>query len=144
MQNVQYLTGTGGCSKNVFKYISKIYKQNYVVVSVDGEGNLVTNTTFLHNTKTTTSKMCVDKNREKHRKNPQVICISHMEMLHVMLKYPEVVTNLDFIKFSTMTLDLRLGIKVNSDTDTEDFAYVVSEVESFRRSINLDNFRLHT
>ena len=34
-------------------------------------------------------------------------------MVHVMLKYPEVVTNLDFIKLSTLSLDLIAGIKVH-------------------------------
>ena len=45
-----------------------------------------------------------DKDREKHRKNPQGRRISHMEIQHVMLKYPEVVTNIDFIKVSTIPL----------------------------------------
>ena len=54
-----------------------------------------------------------------------------MEMLHVMLKYPEVVTNIDFIKVSTIALELQPGIKVNFDTDTGYGTYVVAAVESF-------------
>ena len=38
MQNVQQLTGTGGCSKYICNYISKIEKQTYVVIEVDGQG----------------------------------------------------------------------------------------------------------
>ena len=63
-------------------------------------------TTFLHNIKITYSKIGEDKYREKHREKPQLIFISHMKMLHVMLKYPEVVTNIDFIKISKIPLKL--------------------------------------
>ena len=107
IQNFQVITGTGVCSKYICKYTSKIDKHNYIVILVNGAGKLVTKSTFLHNTKITSSKLGEDKYREKHRKNPQGICISNMKMLHVMLKYPEVATNLDFIKVSTMPLYLQ-------------------------------------
>ena len=61
-----------------------------------------------------------------------------------MLKYPQVVTNIDFIKFLEMPLDIRSVIIVDSDTDTEDGAYFVYEVESFIMLVNLDAFRLCT
>ena len=61
-----------------------------------------------------------------------------------MLKYPKFVADLDFIAVSTISLDIWSGIKVDFDMDTEDVTYVVVAVESFSRSINLDNFRLHT
>ena len=38
IKNFQCLTGTGGCSKYVCKYIGKVYKQNYLVVDVNGQG----------------------------------------------------------------------------------------------------------
>ena len=60
MQNIQRLTGTGGCSKYVCKYIGNIDEQNYVVVEVNGEGKLMTKAHHLHNTKVTTSKMAED------------------------------------------------------------------------------------
>ena len=53
MQNIQTLTNCGGVNKYVCKYIGKIDKQNYVVVHVDGKGQLVTKGQFLHNTKIT-------------------------------------------------------------------------------------------
>ena len=57
MQNIQRLVRqAGGCAKYVCKYISKQDEQNYVVVHVDGKGQLVTKGQFLHNTKITTSK----------------------------------------------------------------------------------------
>eukprot|EP00957_Ditylum_brightwellii_P175600 13370139-Ditylum_brightwellii.AAC.1 len=65
MQNIQKLTGTGGCSKYVCKCIAKFDEQNYVVVEANGEGRLVTKATFLHNKKVTSSKMGKDKDRER-------------------------------------------------------------------------------
>ena len=67
-----------------------------------------------------------------------------MEMLHVMLKYPKVVTNLDFIKVSTFLLDIRVGIIVYYCTETEYFVYVIAEVGGFWRFIYPDKYRLHT
>ena len=61
MENVQDLTGTGSCSKYFGNYILKMDENNYVVVSVEGAGKLVTKATFLHNTKITSSKMNEDK-----------------------------------------------------------------------------------
>ena len=85
-----------------------------------------------------------DKDIEKHKNKAQIICISHMEMLHVILKYPEVVKNIIFIKLLTLQLDLRAGIRVNFDTDTEYGAYVITAVEAFRGLLDLDKYRLHT
>ena len=115
MQNIQRLTGAGGCSKYVCKYIAKIDEQNYVVVLVDGEGQLITQATFLHNTKITSSIIAEDNERQKFANKPQGRCISHMEMMHMILKYPEVITNLEFIKVTTMPLELRGGIIVDCD-----------------------------
>ena len=65
-----------------------------------------------------------DKDRHKHKNKAQGICISHMEILHVMLKYPEVMEKRDFIKVSTFPLEIRAGIRVYSDMYTEDGIYV--------------------
>ena len=51
MQNFQLLTDAGVFFNSVFKYIARIDKQNYFVVSVDGEIKLVTKAKFLHYTK---------------------------------------------------------------------------------------------
>ena len=37
MQNLQRLLGSGGCSKDICKYMAKIDEQNYIVVHVDGK-----------------------------------------------------------------------------------------------------------
>ena len=115
MQDVQVLTGTGGCSKYVLKYIAKINEQNYCIVDVNGDGELVTKSHFLHNTKVTSSKMGEDKQHEKYKYKNLGRKIGNLEQIHVMLKYPEVVTNLDFEKISTMPLELQSGTVVNSD-----------------------------
>ena len=65
-------------------------------------------------------------------------------MLHLILQYPEVVRNLNFIKISTMSLELRGGVVVNSDTIIEDGAYIETAVQSFRMSLGLNYHRLHT
>ena len=149
MQNCQRLTHCGGCSKYVCKYIGKIDEQNYVVVGMNGKksGSLISNAQFLHNTKVTSSKIQEDKDREKRRdsKNPQGRCISLMEMLHVMLKYPEVYTNLRFISISTMPLELRAGVQIDTDAnDLEDGAYVGSISDHVRQSLGLPAWRQHT
>ena len=84
-----------------------------------------------------------DKVREKHKNKTKGRCISYMEILHVMLKYPDVVTNLNFIKVSTLSLDLRAGNRVDFDTETEDAAYVIAAVEAYWRFFDLEKSRLH-
>ena len=73
MQNIQYLTQTGGVNKYVYKYIGKIDEQNYIVVQAknrgksfcSGSSSLYKKSSFLHNTKITSSKMGEDKDRSK-------------------------------------------------------------------------------
>ena len=48
--------------------------------------------------------------------------ISQMEILHVMLKYSEVYTNLNFVDISTMTFELRDGIEIKKTQNVEDGA----------------------
>ena len=49
-----------------------------------------------------------------------------------------------FIKLSTLPLELRLGIIVDSDTDTDDGAYVIDAIDNYRRLIYLDEYMLQT
>ena len=95
-------------------------KQNYVIVEIDGEGQLVTKSFFLHNTKIISSKIGEDKDREKHRNKIQARCIRRMEMMHSILGYVEVVTNIEFIKISTMPLELHARVKIESDARKDD------------------------
>ena len=65
MQKIQQLTDCGKVKNYVWKYVGKIDKNYYVVVNVDGKGDLVTKALFLHNTKVVTSKIKNDKARKK-------------------------------------------------------------------------------
>ena len=118
------LTGCNGVSKYICKYLGKIDEQNYVIVSTNKDsGNLVSRSTFLHNTKVSSSKANEDKARseERDKDHPNGRAISHMEMLHTMLRYPEVVTDLKFISICTMPIELRAGLDTeNSITKNMD------------------------
>ena len=120
MQNIQMLTDCGGVNKYVCKYIGKIDEQNYVVIYVDGKGQLVSKGTFLHNTKITTSKKNEDEARAKDRSynHPQGRAISHNEMVHLLLRYPETITNLSFVHVSTLPLEFRAGSEKREKSDT--------------------------
>ena len=114
MQNIQILLHGGGVNKYVCKYIAKLDEQNYIVVMVNPEtnGQLVTVARFLHNTKVQTTKVNEDKSRQKRDRKgryPEGRCISIMEQVHLMLSYPEVITNLRFISVPSMPLEFRAG-----------------------------------
>ena len=59
-------------------------------------------------------------------------CIAPLEMLQLILQHPEVDGNLNFIKVSTMSLELRGGTVVKSGTLIEDGAYVETTIRFFR------------
>ena len=145
MQNVQRLKGSGGTSKYLCKYIAKIDEQNYCVIEVDGQSRLVSKATFLHNTKVTSSKIAEDEKRQKDNNKPQGHCITLMEMLHLMLRYPEVYTNIEFIKVTTMSLQFCAGIQLNP-RNTQDAAYVGSAIDDYRNcpELDFDDWRQHT
>ena len=132
MQNVQLIQGTGGCNKYICKYIAKIDKHNYVVVCTyeDKNGKLITKYQFLHNTKVAGSKHNEDKACESSRESsrPQGRMISLMEMLHVMLKYPEVLTDLKFVSIPTVPLELRARVGISADKVSKDGAFTIPEI----------------
>ena len=86
------------------EYIEKVDENYYVFIEIGGKGKLVTKAVFLHNTKVASSN--IGENKEPVKDDGKVIelCISQMEMILVMLKCPEVYTNLWFIPFPTMSL----------------------------------------
>ena len=59
--------------------------------------------------------------REKKRESSHVQgrAISLMEMSHVMLKYPEVYTDLVFTSVPTMPLELRAGVDTEVEVDVD-------------------------
>ena len=149
-QNFQKLTSAGGCSKYCCKYITKVDDQNYIVVSMDKKkkGNLVTQSTFLHNTKISSSKMGEEEVKKSKRNNhhPHGRCISLTEMLHHMLRYPEMFTDLVFIAISTMPLELRIGgVSVDQETSPRDSHCITPLSTNTHRQIRyLPEWRKHT
>ena len=149
MQNCQRLDQAGGCCKYTCKYLAKIDKQNFVKISMnkDNKGGLVTQSTYLHNTKVTTSDVQQEKEKEKEKnfKHPEGRCISLTEMLHVMLRYPEVYTDLCFVSISTLPLELRCVKQISTDEEVNDGVFVESESSFIRESKpNLPNWRKHS
>ena len=139
MQNAQKLVGVGGTAKYVCKYLSMVDAQNYVIVQVDGSGKLVTKAKFLHNT-----KIAEDRKKLKDKGKDEGRAVSDMEMLMGILLIPEVVTNLEFDKVSTMPLELRGGILMNVPKKLEDGAHLVSPGDTYRSSMISGNWRQFT
>jgi predicted GIY-YIG superfamily endonuclease len=149
MQNIQNLTQSGGVHKYICKYIGKIDDQNYVIVYVDIQTgkSLMTKAAFLHNTKVTSSKINEDKERGKKKENgyPQGRCISHMEMLHHIFRYPEVITNLNFVSIPTMPLEFRAGMALDAAVvSSNDGAQTGSVSNDIRSGKEFPSWRQHT
>ena len=75
MQNVQCLSRSGGLNK----YIAKIDENNYVIIHAhpNDKGVLISQSTFLHNTKITSSAI----NEKKHLKKVEGKLIPKVELL---------------------------------------------------------------
>ena len=137
MQNCQVLTLANGANKYVVKYISKIDENNRVIISVDvfRNGVLKSQSTFLHNTKVNTSKINEEKHLEnlRNKNHPRGRAISLMEMMQVILEYPEVYTNLVFENICTLPLELRPGIEmIKKENGPDDHAQTVSDIARVR------------
>ena len=118
MQNIQCLTQSGGLNKYVCKYIGKIDENNYFIIHAHPHdpGVLISQSTFLHNTKVTGSAINEMKALEKKRGNnhPRGRAISLMEMIQVMLSYPQIHTDMVFENVPTLPLEQRPGVECNN------------------------------
>ena len=69
----------------------------------------------------------IQQNKEKlikkNQKHPEGRCVLLTEMLHMMLRYPEVYTDLKFISISTMPFELRCLEKIDTNNKIEDGFY---------------------
>ena len=63
---------------------------------------------------------------ERDAKHPERWCVSLTEMLHAILQYLEVYTDLVFVSVSTLPLELRCTKKIDTDFEVEDGVYVMS------------------
>ena len=115
MQNIQCLTQSGGMNKYVCKYIGKIDENNHVIIRAHPHdpGVLISQSTFLHNTKVTGSAINEMKALEKQRgkKHPKGRAISLMEMIQVMLSYPQIHTDMVFENVPTLPLEQSPGVE---------------------------------
>ena len=143
MQNIQWLTTSGGLNKYICKYIGKIDENNYVIIRAHPHdpGRLVCQTIFLHNTKITSSSVNEKKALEKKRgkNHPKGRAINLMEKIQVMLNYPQVYTDMLFESVPTVSLEMRCGthLKSNNDNcpsdgdDTLPISYIIRQQKNF-------------
>ena len=145
MQNVQQITRCGGCNKYCVKYMSKIDEQNYVIVSAKANKNGVIQTRkeFVANSKITSSKIHEDEARDLKRDSKRVRgrAISLNEMLHHMLRYSEVKTDLCFVSVPTNALEIRPRVHLKKPIQSIDGAEVGVLVDNVRRRKNLPDWR---
>ena len=76
---------------------------------MDNENKILhaSNLTYLHNTKITSSGIQREVEENEHTRNakhPDWRCAALTEMLHVLLRYQEVYTNLRFVSICTISL----------------------------------------
>ena len=124
MQNIQWLTVCGGLNKYICKYIGKIDENNYVIIRAHPHdpGVLISQKVFLHNTKISGSSINEMKALEEKRGkgHPKGRAISLMEMLQVMLNYPQVHTDMVFESVPTLPLEQRAGVECKGNSDIYD------------------------
>ena len=127
MQNIQWLTVCGGLNKYICKYIGKIDENNYVIIRAHPHdpGVLISQAVFLHNTKISGSAINEMKAMENKRgkNHPKGRAISLMEMLQVMLNYPQVHTDMVFENVSTLPLEQRAGVECKGNRGIDDSIY---------------------
>ena len=98
---------------------------NYTIVSTDAHknGTLITQSTFLHNTKASTSVFNEAKSMEKDKKTNQVEgrVMSLIEIIQIILLYGEVHRGMSCIHIQTTPLELRAGTeKLNKNSNIVD------------------------
>ncbi|KAL3791589.1 hypothetical protein ACHAWO_005915 [Cyclotella atomus] len=119
-QNVQIITGTGGVTRYVVKYIVKIDKQNRAVVWSDVNDGSIQRVEVenLHNTKITSNAIHDKISRESSRKRPLPFgrIMGSPQMLHNLLGYSEItMKNMHCIEICTLPFEFRGRAKVRLD-----------------------------
>ena len=85
-------------------------------MSTTADGSLIRRANFLHNTKCVTTDKVQQAEREKKRnwKHPQGTFISVNEVWYHIFKYPEFITNLNFVMIQTTSLETRTGTSLRN------------------------------
>ena len=106
--------------------------------------------TFLHNTKISTSAINEIKALQKKRGkgHPKGRCISLMEMIQVMLNYPQIHTDMVFENIPTVPLEKWAGMECNTkrgelDRGCNDGDELISLSYIIRREKNFPPWRQH-
>ena len=145
MQNIQSLTHTNGLNRYVCKYIGKIDEQNQIIVRSHpyNQQSLISNSRFLHNTKITSSSInesrALAKKRNRH--HPKGRAVSLMEMLQILLSYPQTRTDMCFVIIATVPLEQRAGIEKNVSVHISSSENVDENEDGIDSSILCDKIR---
>lgn len=113
--NIQICTSSG-TSRYVVKYIVKIDENNYVVFSArqkNDNATLGAEKVFLCNTKVTSSAINEKKKLglSRHRARQKGRIIACTEMIQLILGYPQVHCNMEFLRVPTLPLGERPGVE---------------------------------
>ena len=116
-QNLKRCTGYLA-SRYLAKYVAAVDQHNRVFVGAMGqaENSVRLRQEFLANTKITSSAMHEETRLKQVRdkKHPTGRAISMMEAISVVLQYPQVYTNIEFVHVSTLPLAERPGIDIQT------------------------------
>ena len=135
MQNVQQTSGYS-VNRYVTKYLVKIDQNShsYCKVNPKNEREVKVKTTFLHNTKISSSAYNENKriSEQREKNHPSGRAIARTEIVQLLSREPQVYTNMIFDRVDTTPLEDRVGLhKVadrerrsrNDDDNDDDFLY---------------------
>ena len=116
--NVQICT-SNGTTRYVVKYLVKIDENNYVTFGAThraGEAKMKADKVFLCNTKVTSSAINEAKKLSsgRHRDRPKGRTIACTEMIQLILGFPQVHCNIEFIRVPTLPLGERPGLEMSN------------------------------
>ena len=127
------MTEAGNCYKCCCKYLSMIYKQNYINILIDNEnkGLYASNSTYLHITKITSSDIQQEAEQKIQKRNAKYSdrrWAALTDILHIMLRYPEVFTDLIFVSICTIPLELCVANNIHLDAENNDDGFFVTSI----------------
>eukprot|EP00957_Ditylum_brightwellii_P208114 15355927-Ditylum_brightwellii.AAC.1 len=67
-----------------------------------------------------------------------------MEVLHLILKYPEVITDLKYVNIPSTMLETKLVSRIKRNTSVQDGAYVGVITDDVHRELGLEDWRQMT
>ena len=153
MQNIQCLIQCNGSCSYCHKYCIKVDKQNYVVALPGVEENIIRlNSTFLHNTKISSSAINEAKAKAKRRdkKAPVGTAIGYLEMYMRSIGEKCVRSDLRYAEISTNTYANRSGYlkppppPPNVRGNNQDGVELGIIPQNIRRELNFPPWRLFT